>query len=84
MKVMQNVNKQINDQLVNDVMQSMDAKNKAGGLPNDIESQKALALAIGNEKRAAVMERVTRKEGRAIYDAVQGLRFEAVLNKQQF
>ena len=62
----------------------MDAKNKAGGLPNDIESQKALALAIGNEKRAAVMERVTRKEGRAIYDAVQGLRFEAVLNKQQF
>ena len=84
MKVMQNVNKQINDQLVNDVMQSMDAKNKAGELPNDIESQKALALAIGNEKRAAVMERVARKESRAIYDVVQGLRFEAVLNKQQF
>lgn len=84
MKVMQNVNKQINDQLANDVMQSMDAKNKAGKLSNDIESQKALALAIGNEKRAAVMERVTRKESRAIYDAVQGLRFEAVLNKQQF
>lgn len=84
MKLLQNVNKQIEEQLVKEVMQSMDAKHEAGELPNDIESQKAIALALGDEKRGDIMGRVLKKEGPAIYNAMQRLQFEAVLNKQQF
>ena len=84
MKVMQDVQKKIGEQLSNDVMQIMDEKNKDGVMPDGFEEQKALAFALCDEKRGAVMKRVVQKEGRLIYNAIQGLRFEAVLNKQQF
>lgn len=82
--VMTGVNKQINDQTINDVSQSLNAKIKAGSIATDADSLKAETQALFNEKNPIAMRRVIEKEKLSIHNAIQGLRYEAVLNKQQF
>lgn len=82
--VMTGVNKQINDQTINDVTQSLNAKIKAGSIATDADSLKAETQALYEEKNPIAMRRVIEKEKFSIHNAIQGLRYEAVLNKQQF
>lgn len=84
MTVIQGVNKQINDQTLNDVTQSLNAKIKSVELPMDSESLKTLAKTLFEEKNGAAMRRVIEKEKYSIHKVIEGLRFEAVLNHQQF
>lgn len=82
--VMQGVNKQINDQTMNDVTQSLNAKIKSGELSMNPETLKVLARTLFEEKNGAAMMRVLEKEKYSIHKALESLRFEAVLNHQQF
>ena len=82
--VMQGVNKQINDQTMNDVTQSLNAKIKSGELSMNPETLKVLARTLFEEKNGAAMMRVIEKEKYSIHKALESLRFEAVLNHQQF
>lgn len=82
--VMSGVNKQIRDQTMNDVVQTINAKIKAGVLGSDADAVTAQAHALYKEKNSAAMRRVLAKEGSSIHKALQGLRFEAVLNKHQY
>lgn len=82
--VMSGVNKQISDQTINDVTQSLNAKIKAGTIATDAESLKTETQALFKEKNPVAMKRVLEKEKFSIHNAIQGLRYEAVLNKQQF
>lgn len=83
-EVMAGVNKQINDQTINDVTQSLNAKIKAGAIATDADSLKAETRALYEEKNPIAMRRVLEKEKFSIHNVLQGLRYEAVLNKQQF
>lgn len=82
--LMQGVNKQINDQALNDITQSLNAKIKTGELSMDSESLKALAKTLFEEKNGEAMRRVLEKEKYSIYKHLEDLRYEAVLNHQQF
>ena len=84
MTVMQRVNKQIHDQTLNDVTQSLNAKVQSGELAMNSESLKMLAQTLLEEKSSTAMRRVLEKEKYSIHKALEGLRFEAVLNYQQF
>ncbi len=84
MAVMQEVNKQINDQTLYDVTQSLNEKIKSGGLAMNSETLKTLAQTLFEEKNGAAMRRVLEKEKYSIHKVIEGLRFEAVLNHQQF
>ncbi|MBE6247760.1 MAG: hypothetical protein E7106_00705 [Prevotella sp.] len=82
--VMAGINKQISEQTVNDVTQSLNAKIKAGKIGTDEETLKEQTQALFQEKNPAAMRRVIEKEKFSIHNAIQGLRYEAVLNKQQY
>lgn len=78
---MKNVNKQINDQAVNDTTQTIEAKLLTGEL--NAEEWKEKAKEVFDEKNSAAMRRVIEKEKMAIHKALTSLEFEAVLNKNQ-
>ena len=82
--MMQGINKQINDQALNDVTKSLNAKIKSGELKNDSESLKALAQTLFEEKNSEARMRVLEKEKYSIHKVLENLRYEAVLNHQQF
>ena len=84
MTVMQRVNKQINDQTLNDVTQSLNAKLKTGELSLDPDSIKALAQTLYDKKNGEAVKRIIEKEKYSIKKVLEDLRFEAVLNHQQF
>ena len=82
--MMQGINKQINDQTLNDVTQSLNAKIKSGELSMDSESLKALANTLFEEKNGVAIRRIIEKEKYSIHKLLEDLRYEAVLNHQQF
>ena len=82
--VMKGINKQIEDQTMNDFVQSLDARIKSGRITTDEDTIKAEAKTLFEEKNSAAITRVMEKEKYSIQKVIQGLRFEAVLNKQQF
>lgn len=84
MQVMQRVNNSINENALNELNKILSAKSGAGELPADSESLTEVIKALFNEKKSDALKLVMQKEGRSVYEAIQGLRFEAVLNKQQF
>ena len=84
MAVMQGVNKQIKDQAKNDAIQSLIAKIQSGKLSKDSASVETELQNLFREKSTAAMKRVWGKESVSIHRVIDGLRFEAVLNKQQF
>lgn len=84
MAVMQGVNKQIKEQTLNDVAQSLNAKIKSGELAMNSESFKVPPQTLFEEKNGVAMRRVLEKEKHSIHKALENLRFEAVLNHQQF
>ena len=82
--VMKNVNKQINDQTINDTIQSLKAKLIGENDQMNEESLKEEMKALFKEKNDNALKRVMEKERFTIHKAILGLRYEAVLNKQQF
>lgn len=82
--VMTDLNKKIQKQTLSDVEQELNKNIRAGELPADIDSILVQAKALINEKNAKAMNRVIQKEKLSVYNAIIGLRFEAVLNKHQF
>lgn len=84
MSIMQGVNKQITDQTMNAVTQSLNDKIKKGEIATDPETIKQQAKLLYDQKNTEAMNRVIGKEKYSIHRALEGLRFEAVLNKQQF
>ncbi len=82
--VIQDINKQVKDQTLNDVTQSLNAQFKSGKLTMDMESIKAQAQMLYDEKNNQAMRRILEKEKFSIHSKLKNLRFEAVLNHQQF
>ena len=82
--MMKEINKKINDQTLSDVIQSLNAKIKSGELSNDSESLKEVAKILYEEKNSAAMRRILEKEKYSIHKVIENLRYEAVLNHQQF
>ena len=80
--VMTRVNKQINDQAVNDTTQTIETKLRTGELTAEVWKEKAQE--IFNEKNSAAMKRVLEKEKFSIHKAITSLELEAVLNTQQY
>ena len=82
--LMQAVNKQIYDQTLDDVTQSLNEKINTDEFKLDTESIKTLAKTLYYEKNGSAMRRVLAKERFSIHHAIEGLKFEAVLNRHQF
>ena len=81
--VMTDLNKKIQEQTLSDVVQELN-NNITGELPIDTNSILAQVNALMKEKSGEVMNRIIQKEKLSIFNAIKGLRFEAVLNKHQF
>ena len=82
--VMQGVNKQVNDQTMNTVTQGLNDKLKKGEISADAESLTNATKALYNVKYYETLRRIIEKEKYSISKVIEGLKFEAVLNKQQF
>lgn len=82
--VMQGVDKRISDQALNEVTQDINAKIKSGEIVGDAESIKPLIQKLFDEKIGIAKSQVLSRERFSILKALEGLRFEAVLNYQQF
>lgn len=82
--MMQGINKQISDQTLNDLIQSLNSKIKSGEIAMDSESINRLAQTMFKEKNGVAMRHIIEKEKHSIQRAIEKLRFEAVLNYQQF
>lgn len=82
--VMQGVDKKILDQSHNLFIQSLNSKIKTGEIFLDSESIKAKTQTLFKEKEAEAIRNVLENEKFAISRAFANLRFEAVLNHQQF
>lgn len=82
--VMQGVDKRISDQALNEVTQIINAKIKSGEIVSDAESINPLIQKLFDEKIGIAKSQVLAKERFSILKALEGLRFEAVLNYQQF
>lgn len=83
-KVMTDLNKKIQEQILTDVTQELNNNIRTGKLPIDTDSILAQVKALMNEKNGEAMNRVIQKEKLSVFNAIKGLRFEAVLNKNQF
>lgn len=84
MEVFQRVNKQIKEQTINAVKQSLNAKIQSGELIENSESFEMQVQTLSHEKNVEAMKRVFEIEKDSINKAINGLRFEAVINHQQF
>ncbi|MBQ8047219.1 MAG: hypothetical protein IJ196_04765 [Prevotella sp.] len=76
--------KQVNDEVVNGTQQSVEAKLKSGELNVASPVFQDEVKAIAEEQQKNAFQRVGRQQGREIANALQGLKFEALLNKQQY
>ena len=83
MDIMNGVKKQVNELILNETMQSINEKIKLGEIVA-LDDIKAMTASLIEEKKNTAMMQIVEKEKRSIHNAIQGLRFEAVLNKQQF
>ena len=82
--VMHGVDKQINDYTRDAVIQIVNTKIKSGELATELESIKPSIQKLFDENRGIAISRVLEREKFSISKALKELRFEAVLNRQQF
>lgn len=76
--------KQVSDDMANSTRQIIDSKLKNGVLDASSPTFSEDIRAIAEEQQKKAFQRAGRQQGREIVNALQALKFEALLNKQQY
>ena len=84
MKVMQDINNQVVEEIQNSTLEYFQSKVNIENLDVNDEIFQTQLKTIVKEKQNEAMVSVSRKNLQRIIKAIQGLKYEAVLNKQQY